>query len=144
MSMTPIRQPGFSSHDGIGELARRGRGSDREGYGPRCPARHCPNKGGDEGLSIILGDLEIAHPGEVPLTLVIVNSAARGYLKGLQHALCQGSRQSLDFKEMNCAGTAREMSCHSLRMEDPKSPGGACGRGSGKGPPQSDGRGRDS
>ena len=93
---------------------------------------------------MILGALEIAIREKIPLTLVVVNDAAHGYAKGLQHALFQGRYQSSDFKEMNYADTTGEMGRHSLRMEDPKNLGGASGGDPGKVRPQSDGRGRDS
>lgn len=84
---------------------------------------------GDGGLNMTLGDLETAIREKIPLTLVVVNNAAHGYVKGLQHALFQGRYQSSDFKEMNYANIAREMGCHSLRVEDPKDLAGALREG---------------
>ncbi|MBP1598068.1 MAG: ilvB 1 [Acidobacteria bacterium] len=84
---------------------------------------------GDGGLNMTLGDLETAIREKIPLTLVVVNNAAHGYVKGLQHALFQGRYQSADFKEMNYANIAREMGCHSLRVEDPNDLAGALREG---------------
>jgi acetolactate synthase-1/2/3 large subunit len=53
-------------------------------------------------------------------------------VKGLQHALFQGRYQSSDFKEMNYANIAREMGCHSIRVEDPKDLAGALREGIGE------------
>ena len=51
---------------------------------------------------------------------MVVNNAASGYVKGLQHALFQGRYQSSDLKEMNYANIAREMGARGIRVEDPK------------------------
>ena len=84
---------------------------------------------GDGGFNMSMGDLETAIREKIPLTLVVVNNAAHGYVKGLQHALFQGRYQSSDFKEMNYANIAREMGCHSIRVEDPKDLAGALREG---------------
>jgi acetolactate synthase-1/2/3 large subunit len=74
---------------------------------------------GDGGFNMTLGDVETAVREKVPLTLVIVNNAAMGYVKGLQHALFEGRYQSADLKETNYANIAREMGAHAIRVEDP-------------------------
>jgi acetolactate synthase-1/2/3 large subunit len=84
---------------------------------------------GDGGFNMSMGDLETAIREKIPLTLVVVNNAAHGYVKGLQHLLFQGRYQSSDFKEMNYANIAREMGCHSIRVEDPKDLAGALREG---------------
>ncbi|HYB20122.1 MAG TPA: thiamine pyrophosphate-dependent enzyme, partial [Thermodesulfobacteriota bacterium] len=75
---------------------------------------------GDGGFNMALGDLETAIREKIPLTLVIVNNAASGYVKGLQHALFQGRYQSSDLKEMNYAKIAVEMGALGIRVKDPE------------------------
>ena len=112
-------------------VANRGNASIGYGLpgaiGAQLAAGHAPVVAltGDGGLNMTLGDLETAIREKIPLTLVVVNNAAHGYVKGLQHALFEGRYQSCDFKEMNYANIAREMGCHSLRVEDPKDLAGA-------------------
>ncbi|MCX5901874.1 MAG: thiamine pyrophosphate-binding protein [Proteobacteria bacterium] len=84
---------------------------------------------GDGGFNMSMGDLETAIREKIPLTLVIVNNAAHGYVKGLQHALCKGCYQSSDLKEMNYCNIAREMGCQGIRVEDPKDLAGALRKG---------------
>jgi acetolactate synthase-1/2/3 large subunit len=84
---------------------------------------------GDGGFNMTLGDLETAVREKVPLTLVIVNNAAMGYVKGLQHALFEGRYQSADLKETNYANIAREMGAHAVRVEEPGDLAGALREG---------------
>jgi len=84
---------------------------------------------GDGGFNMTLGDLETAVREKVPLTLVIVNNAAMGYVKGLQHALFEGRYQSADLKETNYSNIAREMGAHAVRVEEPGALAGALGEG---------------
>ncbi len=84
---------------------------------------------GDGGFNMTLGDLETAVREKVPLTLVIVNNAAMGYVKGLQHALFEGRYQSADLKETNYANIAREMGAHAIRVEEPGDLAGALREG---------------
>lgn len=74
---------------------------------------------GDGGFNMAMGDLETAIRERIPVTYVIVNNAAFGYVKGLQYALFQGRYQSSDLKEMNYARIAQEMGAHGIRVEDP-------------------------
>ena len=80
---------------------------------------------GDGGFNMTLGDLETAVREQVPLTLVVVNNAAMGYVKGLQHVLFEGRYQSADLKETNYANIAREMGAHAVRVEEPGDLAGA-------------------
>lgn len=116
-------------------VANRGNASIGYGLpgaiGAQLAARDAPVVAltGDGGLNMTLGDLETAIREKIPLTLVVVNNAAHGYVKGLQHALFQGRYQSSDFHEMNYANIAREMGCHSIRVENPNDLGGALREG---------------
>jgi acetolactate synthase-1/2/3 large subunit len=84
---------------------------------------------GDGGFNMTLGDLETAVREKIPLTLVVVNNAAMGYVKGLQHVLFEGRYQSADLKETNYANIAREMGAHAVRVEEPGDLAGALREG---------------
>ncbi|HEV2098299.1 MAG TPA: thiamine pyrophosphate-binding protein [Stellaceae bacterium] len=75
--------------------------------------------GGDGGFNMTLGELETARRAGVGLTVVVVNNAASGYVKALQHAMFRGRYQSSDLVEMDYAAIARAMGCNGIRVEDP-------------------------
>lgn len=79
---------------------------------------------GDGGFNMVIGELETARRLGTPFTLVIVNNAASGYIKALQHAM-YGEYQSADLVEMNYANIARAFGCHGIRVEDPADLAGA-------------------
>ncbi len=74
---------------------------------------------GDGGFNMMLGELETARRAGVGLTIVVVNNAASGYVKALQHAIFRGRYQSSDLVEMDYAAIARAMGCNGVRVEDP-------------------------
>src|ERR1019366_9779874 len=75
---------------------------------------------GDGGLNMMLGELETARRVKAPFTLVVVNNAASGYVKALQHSFYGSGRyQSSDLVEIDYAETARALGCHGIRVEDP-------------------------
>jgi acetolactate synthase I/II/III large subunit len=74
---------------------------------------------GDGGFNMMLGELETARRAGVGLTIVVVNNAASGYVKALQHAMFRGRYQSSDLVEMDYAAIARAMGCRGVRIEDP-------------------------
>ncbi|MEK9725118.1 MAG: thiamine pyrophosphate-binding protein [Rhodospirillaceae bacterium] len=75
---------------------------------------------GDGGFNMSLGELETARRMKLGLTMIVVNNAASGYVKALQHAFYgPGAYQSSDLSETNYAETARAMGCHGLRVESP-------------------------
>jgi len=80
---------------------------------------------GDGGFNMMLGELETARRAAVGLTIVVVNNAASGYVKALQHAIFRGRYQSSDLVEMDYAAIARVMGCNGIRVEDPDRLGGA-------------------
>jgi acetolactate synthase-1/2/3 large subunit len=65
-----------------------------------------------------LGELETARRCGAAFTLVVVNNAASGYVKALQHAM-YGAYQSADLVELDYAAVARAMGCRGIRVEDP-------------------------
>jgi acetolactate synthase-1/2/3 large subunit len=75
---------------------------------------------GDGGFNMTLGDLETAQRTGCGLTAIVVNNAASGYVKALQHTMMGGRYQSADLKEMDYAAVARAMGCGGIRVEDPE------------------------
>lgn len=75
---------------------------------------------GDGGLNMSLGGLETARRAGAPFTLVVVNNAASGYVKALQHAVYgEGAYQSSDLLEVDYAAVADAFGCAGVRVEDP-------------------------
>jgi acetolactate synthase-1/2/3 large subunit len=59
-------------------------------------------------------------------TLIIVNNAASGYVKALQHLMYgEGNYQSSDLNEQNYAKLAEVFGCQGIRVEDPADLAGA-------------------
>jgi len=74
---------------------------------------------GDGGLNMTLGDLETAARLGVPVTVLVVNNAASGYIKALQHAMFGGQYQSADLSDLNYAAIAENLGCRGIRVEHP-------------------------
>ena len=74
---------------------------------------------GDGGFNMTLGELETARRSGANLIVVVVNNAASGYVKALQHAMYGGNYQSSDLVELNYAKIAEAMGCQGVRVEDP-------------------------
>ena len=74
---------------------------------------------GDGGFNMMLGELETARRAGIGLTIVVVNNAASGYVKALQHAMFRGRYQSSDLVEMDYAAIARAMGCNGVRVTEP-------------------------
>src|SRR5207248_1082284 len=84
---------------------------------------------GDGGFNMMLGELETARRAGLGLTIVVVNNAASGYVKALQHAMMGGRYQSADLSEMDYAAVARAMGVGRIRVEDPEQLGPALAQG---------------
>jgi acetolactate synthase I/II/III large subunit len=84
---------------------------------------------GDGGFNMMLGELETARRAGVGLTILVVNNAASGYVKALQHAMFRGRYQSSDLVEMDYAAIAQAMGCAGIRIEDPDQLGSALSAG---------------
>ena len=84
---------------------------------------------GDGGFNMMIGELETARRAGLGLTIVVVNNAASGYVKALQHAMMGGRYQSADLSEMDYAAVARAMGIGSIRVEDPEQLGPALAQG---------------
>ena len=74
---------------------------------------------GDGGLNMTLGDLETAARLKGPLTMIVVNNAASGYIKALQHAMFSGRYQSSDLSDLNYADIAESLGCKGIRVTKP-------------------------
>jgi len=75
---------------------------------------------GDGGLNMVIGEIETARRTGANFTLMVVNNAASGYVKALQHAMYGGGNyQSSDLVETNYADVARAFGCRGIRVEDP-------------------------
>ena len=83
----------------------------------------------DGGFNMMLGELETARRAGLGLTIVVVNNAASGYVKALQHAMMGGRYQSADLSEMDYAAIARAMGVGGIRVEDPEQLGAALAQG---------------
>jgi acetolactate synthase-1/2/3 large subunit len=83
---------------------------------------------GDGGFNMTLGDLETARRVGVSPIIIIINNAASGYIKALQHAMYGGHYQSSDLTDMNYATIAQAMGCRGIRVEDPEDLNGAIRR----------------
>ncbi len=84
---------------------------------------------GDAGFNMVLGELETARRLGLGFTLAIVNNAASGYVKALQHNLYEGRYQSSDLSETHYANVARELGCQGIRVCDPDKLGAAFAEG---------------
>ncbi len=84
---------------------------------------------GDAGFNMVLGELETARRLGLGFTLAIVNNAASGYVKALQHNLFGGRYQSSDLTEIHYANVARELGCQGIRVSDPDDLGAAFSKG---------------
>lgn len=131
-----VADGGFAAHWGglLFDTKRAGRGfvPDRGfasiGYGipgaigaaAAAPGRQVISLTGDGGCNMSLGELETAVRMKLAFTLVVVNNAASGYIKALQHLMYgEGSYQSSDLVDTNYANVARALGCHGIRVEDP-------------------------
>ena len=73
---------------------------------------------GDGGMNMSLGELETARRVGTGFLLIVVNNAASGYVKALQHSV-YGAYQSSDLREVDFAAIAASFGCRGERVEDP-------------------------
>jgi len=131
-----IADGGFAAHWGglLYDSRRAGRGfvPDRGfasiGYGLpgaigarlAAPDRAVVALTGDGGFNMVLGELETARRMGLSLVVVVVNNAASGYVKALQHLMYgEGAYQSSDLAETDYAAAARALGCNGIRVEVP-------------------------
>ncbi len=137
-----IADGGFAAHWGglMYDSRRAGRGfvPDRGfasiGYGVPGAIGACmaaPDRAvvaitGDGGFNMVLGELETARRLGIAPTIIVVNNAASGYVKALQHLMYgEGNYQSSDLEETNFAEVVNAMGCLGLRVETPDAFAGA-------------------
>jgi acetolactate synthase-1/2/3 large subunit len=86
-----------------------------------CPDAVVVGLTGDGGFNMVLGELETARRMKLGVTIIVVNNAASGYVKALQHLMYgEGNYQSSDLEETNYAAIATAMGCHGQRVEKPE------------------------
>ncbi|WP_121062428.1 thiamine pyrophosphate-binding protein [Chachezhania antarctica] len=141
-----IADGGFAAHWGglLYDSKRPGRGfvPDRGfasiGYGLPGAIGAClaaPDRAvfaitGDGGFNMVLGEIETARRMKLAPVIMVVNNAASGYVKALQHLMYgEGSYQSSDLAETNYAVVAEAMGCLGIRVETPDALGDAIRRG---------------
>jgi acetolactate synthase I/II/III large subunit len=75
---------------------------------------------GDGGFNMVLGELETARRLKLAITIIVVNNAASGYVKALQHLMYgEGAYQSSDLAETDYAKVAEALGCRGIRVEQP-------------------------
>jgi acetolactate synthase-1/2/3 large subunit len=75
---------------------------------------------GDGGFNMMLGEMETARRLGLNFTMIVVNNAASGYVKALQHLMYgAGAYHASDLSETNYAVVATAMGCHGIRVENP-------------------------
>jgi acetolactate synthase I/II/III large subunit len=81
---------------------------------------------GDGGFNMMLGELETARRVGVDIALIVVNNAASGYVKALQHLMYgAGAYHASDLAETNYAEVAKAFGCTGIRVETPDAMGPA-------------------
>jgi acetolactate synthase-1/2/3 large subunit len=132
-----IADGGFAAHWGglLYDSRRAGRGfvPDRGfasiGYGLpgaigaklAAPDRPVLAITGDGGFNMVLGELETARRMKLPITMIVVNNAASGYVKALQHLMYGADAyQSSELAETNYAKVADALGCRGFRVERPE------------------------
>jgi acetolactate synthase I/II/III large subunit len=129
-----VADGGFASHWAglLYDTKRAGRGfvADRGfasiGYGlpgalgAALAAPEVPVVGltGDGGLNMAIGELETARRAGARFLLIVVNNAASGYVKALQHSV-YGAYQSSDLEEVDFAAVAAAYGCRGERISEP-------------------------
>jgi acetolactate synthase-1/2/3 large subunit len=132
-----IADGGFAAHWGglLFDTKKPGRGfvPDRGfasiGYGLpgamgaalAAPGRTIVAITGDGGFNMMLGELETARRMDLSFTIIVVNNAASGYVKALQHLMYgQGAYHASDLAETNYAKVAQALGVTGIRVEDPE------------------------
>jgi acetolactate synthase-1/2/3 large subunit len=76
---------------------------------------------GDGGCNMALGELETARRLGANFVAIVVNNAASGYVKALQHSVYgPGAYHAADLLELDYAAIARAMGCAGIRVSDPE------------------------
>ncbi|HVL71333.1 MAG TPA: thiamine pyrophosphate-binding protein [Beijerinckiaceae bacterium] len=85
-----------------------------------APGRTIVSLTGDGGFNMMLGELETARRMGLSFAVVVVNNAASGYVKALQHLMYgEGAYHASDLAETNYAQVAQALGCTGIRVEEP-------------------------
>ena len=131
-----VADGGFAAHWGglLYDTKRAGRGfvPDRGfasiGYGLpgamgaalAAPGRTAVSLTGDGGFNMMLGELETARRMGLSCAIAVVNNAASGYVKALQHLMYgEGNYHASDLAETDYARVAQALGCTGIRVEEP-------------------------
>jgi len=107
---------GYGVPGGIGAAL----GAAHDGLGPVVALT------GDGGFNMVMGELETARRLGIAFTVIVVNNAASGYVKALQHLMYgEGAYQSSDLAETNYANVVEAFGCKGIRVERPEDLGPA-------------------
>lgn len=91
-----------------------------------APGRAVIGLTGDGGFNMMLGELETARRMGLTFTVMVVNNAASGYVKALQHLVYgAGSYHASDLAETDYAKVAQAMGVTGIRVEAPGALAGA-------------------
>lgn len=91
-----------------------------------APGKTVMSLTGDGGFNMMLGEIETARRMELDFTVIVVNNAASGYVKALQHLVYgPGAYHASDLAETDYAQAAAALGCHGIRVERPGELGGA-------------------
>lgn len=71
---------------------------------------------GDNGFAMAVAELETAKRIGAPVVVVVVNNAALGYVKALQHKMYEDRFLSVDFLDVNYADVAKAFGCEGRRV----------------------------
>lgn len=75
---------------------------------------------GDGGFNMMVGELETARRMGLDFTVIVVNNAASGYVKALQHLMYgPNAYQSSDLAETDYSRVAQAFGCTGIRVETP-------------------------
>ena len=95
-----------------------------------APGRKVVSITGDGGFNMMLGELETARRLALDFTIIVVNNAASGYVKALQHLMYgAGAYHASDLAETNYARVAEALGCRGIRVEAPGTLAGALAQG---------------
>jgi len=91
------------------------------GVAMAAPDRTVMSLTGDGGFNMMFGEIETARRMGLTFTIIVVNNAASGYVKALQHLVYgPGNYHASDLAETNYAEAARALGCNGIRVEQPE------------------------
>jgi acetolactate synthase-1/2/3 large subunit len=90
------------------------------GVAMAAPGKVVMSLTGDGGFNMMLGEIETARRLGLTFTIIVVNNAASGYVKALQHLVYgAGNYHASDLAETDYAAAARVLGCNGIRVEKP-------------------------